>query len=258
MIPPKPPEMNAAREFERVPAWHQHWEIFEGVYTPGRNPVLEILDGVGLPNDLSGTRVLDVGAFNGCFSFECERRGAADVVAMDLQDPNDLGFELLKGMLGSKVRFVQGSIYNLDAANLGQFDIVLFLGVLYHLRYPLLSFDQLRKVTGRTLYLETLVIDNRFLEGGKDFQPLSSYHPALVDVPLWQFYKGPELANDHSNWFGPNIRAVLDGLESAGFAPRLHSTWGDRAGFQAEPTTGSTVALSYEGASPIVKKGLNL
>ncbi len=151
MIARKSPQMDIARGLERAPAWHQRWEIFEAVFTPGRKSV-EILDGVGLPKDLSGLRVLDVGAFNGCY-----RRGAAEVVAMDLQDhPNDLGFELLKGMLGSKVRFVQ-------------FDIVLFLGVLYHLRYPLLSFDQLRKVTGRKLYLETLVIDHRFLEGGKDF-----------------------------------------------------------------------------------------
>jgi tRNA (mo5U34)-methyltransferase len=161
--------------------------------------------------------------------------------------------------LGSeRVSFEQGSAYNLDSAKLGQFDIVLFLGVLYHLRYPLLAFDQLRKVTAGTLYVETLVIDHRFLEGGRDFQPLRDYHPALPNVPLWQFYKGNELANDQSNWFGPNIRAVMDGLESAGFSPRLHSTWGDRAGFQATTADSGTVDASYEGTSSVVRKGLNL
>ena len=202
--------------------------------------------------------MLDVGAFNGCFSFECERRGAAEVVAMDLQDSQVLGIEALTGLLGSSVRFEQGSVYNLDHAALGEFDIVLFLGVLYHLRYPLLAFDQLRKVTKGTLFLETLVIDQRFIEGGKDFQTLGDYHSVLPDVALWQFYKGSELANDHSNWFGPNIRAVLDGLESAGFSPRLHSTWGDRAGFQADNSGVGTVGCSYEGTSPIVRQGLNL
>ena len=123
---------------------------------------------------------------------------------MDLHDPRDLGFTNLKNLVGSeRIRFELGSAYNLDQAQLGQFDIVVFLGVLYHLRYPLLAFDQLRKVTAGTLYVETLVIDHRFLEGGRDFQLLRDYHPTLVGVPLWKFYKSNELANDHSNWFGP-------------------------------------------------------
>ena len=257
--PRVPAGIDIEKTFEEISAWHQRWEIFDGVFTPGRNPVSELLDGVGLPKDLTGKRILDVGAFNCCFSFECERRGAAEVVAMDLQDPRDLGFTTLKNLVGSeRVRFEQGSAYNLDRAKLGQFDIVLFLGVLYHLRYPLLAFDQLRKVTAGTLYVETLVIDHRFLEGGRDFQLLGDYHSSLPNVPLWQFYKGNEMANDHSNWFGPNVRAVLDGLASAGFSPRLHRTWGDRAGFQAITTGSGTVDASYEGLSPVVRNGLNL
>lgn len=190
MIPHLPPEVDLQCAFRQVPVWHQKWEIFEGIFTPGRNPVSDLLDGVGLPKDLRGMRVLDVGAFNCCFSFECERRGAGEVIAFDLQDPRELGFFVLRDLLDSRrVRFEQGCVYNLDRQMLGEFDIVLFLGVLYHLRYPLLAFDQLRKITRGTLYVETLVIDNRFLEGGKDFQALSDYHPALTTVPLWQFYK---------------------------------------------------------------------
>jgi tRNA (mo5U34)-methyltransferase len=259
LIPEAPPEVDLDAVFRQIPTWHQRWEVFRGVFTPGRNPVEALLEGVGLPVDLRGKRVLDVGAFNGCFSFECERRGADEVVALDLQDPSGLGFFALRDLLGSRrVRFEQGSVYNLDSASLGQFDIVLFLGVLYHLRYPLLAFDQLRKITAGTLYVETLVIDDRFLHGGKDFQPLRDYHAALTEVALWQFYKGAELAGDSSNWFGPNIRAVLDGLESAGFQPRLHSTWGDRAGFQASAGANGTLQTSYEGQSQIVRRGLNL
>jgi tRNA (mo5U34)-methyltransferase len=257
-IPRAPVGVDCGAVFQQIPAWHQRWEIFQGVFTPGRNPVSDLLNGVGLPQDLRGRKVLDVGAFNCCFSFECERRGAAEVVAMDLQDPRDLGFIALSKLLGSRVRFEQGSVYNLNQASLGEFDVVLFFGVLYHLRYPLLALDQLRKVTKGTLFLETLVIDNRFIEGGRDFQAIANYHPALTRVALWQFYKGAELANDHSNWFGPNICAVLQGLESAGFAPRLHSSWGDRAGFQADATGSGTVGPSYEGLSSVVRKGLNL
>jgi len=257
-IPHLPADVDLAEIFRRIPAWHQRWEIFQGVFTPGRNPVSSLLDGVGLPKDLRGRRVLDVGAFNCCFSFECERRGASEVIAMDLQDPETLGFVPMSKLLNSAVRYKQGSVYNLDRNRLGEFDVVLFLGVLYHLRYPLLALDQLRHVTRGTLFLETLVIDNRFIVRGKDFQSLRDYHPALADVPLWQFYKGSELANDHSNWFGPNIRAVSEALESAGFSPRLHSCWGDRAGFQGDATGPGTLGPSYEGQSQVVKEGLSL
>lgn len=258
-IPRQPAELDLQAIFRQVPVWHQKWEIFEGVFTPGRNPVASLLDGVGLPNDLRGLRVLDVGAFNCCFSFEAERRGALEVVALDLQDPTILGFEALRTVLGSqRVRFEQGSVYSLDPDRLGQFDVVLFFGVLYHLRYPLLALDQLRKVTRGKLYLETLVIDHRFLVHEKDFQRLADYHPTLTTIPLWQFYRNAELAGDSSNWFGPNIRAVLDGLTSAGFEAHVHSTWGDRAGFQARPEGQGTVPPSYEGASQIVREGLKL
>jgi tRNA (mo5U34)-methyltransferase len=257
---PKPPHgVDVEGALRGIPNWHQKWEIFEGIFTPGRNPVADLLDGVGLPRDLTGRRVLDIGAYNCCFSFECERRGATEVVALDLQPPHDLGYFVLRDLTGSqRVRFEPGSVYRLDERVLGQFDVVLFLGVLYHLRYPLLALDQLRKVTRGTLYLETLVIDRRFFESGKDFQRLADYHPALTEVALWQFYKADEIAGDTSNWFGPNIRAVTDGLESAGFAPKLHSTWGDRAGIQAMPAGAGTMRDSYEWKSDRVRGDLLL
>src|SRR5258706_14871151 len=69
-VPRAPAGVDLTKTFQQISAWHQRWEIFEGVFTPGRNPVSALLDGVGLPKDLRGRRVLDVGAFNGCFSFE--------------------------------------------------------------------------------------------------------------------------------------------------------------------------------------------
>jgi tRNA (mo5U34)-methyltransferase len=229
------------------------------VFSLGRNPVADLLDGVGLPHNLAGQRVLDVGAYNCCFSFECERRGAAEVVAIDLWPPQNMGFHVLRELVGSKrVRYELGSVYSLDERTLGRFDVVLFLGVLDHLRYPLLALDQLRKVTRGTLYVETLVIDHRFYCDGKDFQTLTAYHPVLQDVALWQFYKGAEIAGDASNWFGPNIRAVADALESAGFVPKLHSTWGDRAGFQATPSGVGTMPASYEWKSDAIRRDLLL
>ena len=245
--------------FQSVPHWHQRWEIFQGIFTPGRNSVEAMLGNSGVPVDLSGKRVLDVGTFNGCCAFECERRGASEIIALDLQTPEELGFTALKTALRSnRVRYHRGSVYHLDPEEIGTFDMILFFGVLYHLRYPLLAIDQLRRVSRGTIYCETLVIDQRFLAEGKDFQPISAYHGALTQVPLWQFYKANELAGDYSNWFGPNIQAVLDAFESAGLSASLISQWGDRAAFQAVAGAADTMRQSYEGASEIVRTELAL
>ena len=257
--PACPRDLDTNILFRRVPHWHQRWEIFQGIFTPGRNSVEMMLDKSAVPVDLSGKRVLDVGTFNGCCAFECEPRGASEIVALDLQTPDELGFTALKAELRStRVRFHRGSVYHLDPEEIGTFDVILFFGVLYHLRYPLLAIDQLRRVSRGTIYSETLVIDQRFLAEGKDFQSLSSYHSALTQVPLWQFYKANELSGDYSNWFGPNIRAVLDAFASAGFNTSLISQWGDRAAFQAVAGTADTMRQSYEGASEIVRKDLAL
>ena len=104
--------------------WHQGWDIFEGVRLPGRNSVEQLCEHIRLPVDLTDKRVLDIGAWNGAFSFECERRGASDVVAFSLENPETSGFNRLKAVLNSKVRYVTGSVYNLQDYNLGQFDVM--------------------------------------------------------------------------------------------------------------------------------------
>jgi len=241
--------------------WHQRWQLFDGIYLPGRNDVETMLESVGLPGDLTGQRVLDVGAWNGGFSFECERRGASEVIALSLEDPKTSGFDRLKSLLGSNVSYVLGSVYNLDPDVLGEFDIVLFLGVLYHLRYPLLAADKLRRVTKGELFIETHVIDQCFIPAGKtssEAVPSAEISPSLQDVPLWQFYRRTELSGDASNWFGPNIRAVLDGFGSAGFDVTMTQSWGHRAGFRARPSRTTDLDLSYEGLSQILQQGLNL
>ncbi len=194
-LPAAPAEFVEAELFGGI-HWHQRWEVFDGIHLPGRNDVQTILEYVGLPDDLTGKRVLDVGAWNGGFSFECERRGASEVVSLSLEDPNTSGFSRLKTILGSKVSYVLGSVYNLDPDSLGQFDIVLFLGVLYHLRYPLLAADKLRSVTKGELLIETHVIDRCFIPAGMTSAEallLTHISPALSKVPLWQFYRRDEL-----------------------------------------------------------------
>jgi tRNA (mo5U34)-methyltransferase len=237
--PPPVPAGFSPESFFNGVHWHQGWEIFQGVVVPGYNPVKDLCDHVQIPSDLSGKRVLDVGAWNGCFSFECERRGAKEVVAFSLEDPAEVGFDRLKKILDSKVQYVKGSAYALSPREIGMFDVVLFLGVLYHLRYPLLAIDRLRSVTRGEIFVETHVIDNHLWLRGPGGIPTSvAANADLQRTPIWRQYREFELGpKDYSNWFGPNIAAVLEGFETAGFEIAHTQSWGKRAAFRGKATT---------------------
>jgi tRNA (mo5U34)-methyltransferase len=238
---PLPPAGFSKDVFVEGVHWHQGWDLFEGVRLPGRNSVEELSERIQLPSDLMGKRVLDIGAWNGAFSFECERRGASEIVAFSLENPETSGFNRLKSLLGSKVKYVTGSVYNLQDYELGTFDIVLFLGVLYHLRYPLLAVDRLREACTNELLIETHIIDE------------------FSEDPIWRFYPRAELANDPSNWFGPNISAVVTAFQTAGFDISFLESWGSRASFKATPGGPlSAFENTYEGQSHELQSRLHL
>src|SRR5580704_13120213 len=109
----------------------------------------------GLPEDLRGKRVLDVGAWDGWFSFECERRGA-EVVAVDCVELDT--FLEARELLASRVEYLALDVAELSAKRLGRFDIVLFLGVLYHLRHPLLGLEKVVELCTGTALVESFVI----------------------------------------------------------------------------------------------------
>ncbi|HEV3023628.1 MAG TPA: hypothetical protein VGX76_14235, partial [Pirellulales bacterium] len=118
--------------------------------------------------------------------------------------------------LGStRTQYQLGSIYDLDPARIGVFDVVLCCGVLYHLRYPLLGIDNLRRVCRGELYLETHLAD----------LALGAIRRRLRSLPLWQFYRRDELGSDASNWFGPTAFAVVEALASAGFRTCHVEAW---------------------------------
>src|SRR5262245_48364448 len=123
-----------------VPFWFHQIEVAPGIVTPGIDPSPEKLKRLTFPADLRGKRVLDIGAWDGFFSFECERRGAAEVVAIDAAP--SLSFAVARELLGSQVKFYAMNIYDLTPVTLGQFDLVLCLGVLYHLRHPLFGLER--------------------------------------------------------------------------------------------------------------------
>ena len=246
--------MTREEKLERITSrqWYHSIEIEPGLVTPGAHPLEElrqVLEHVRLPASLEGLSVLDIGAWDGFFSFEAERRGAERVVAYDVTPEDYFGFSTAKELLGSKVDYVQGSVYELNREVLGTFDVVVFAGVLYHLRYPLLALDRIRDICRGYMVLETHFLDNSVLLEDGETTTLERIDPRLGRIPLYRFYPANELNGDYSNWFSPNRRAIEGGLRTAGFEPTLLSEWGDRIAYKAERLEGVPEYLqeTYEG-----------
>ena len=157
-----------------------------------------------LPLDLTGRRVLDVGPWDGYFAFEMERRGA-DVTAIDYVDLDT--FRALHHALKSRVDYRRLDVYEIDPKIHGTYDIVLFLGVLYHLKHPLLALEKICAVTTDVCIVDGFVIDGESARQG--IQP---------PVPFVEFYEHDELGGQLDNWFGPTVGAVESLVRAAGFA----------------------------------------
>jgi tRNA (mo5U34)-methyltransferase len=219
-------------EARRLIASHEHWyhriEVAPGVITPGVNDSQMILDAISLDENLEGMRVLDIGARDGFFSFECERRGAAEVVAIDYLSPEETGFPIARELVGSEVELRQANVYDLSPEELGSFDLILFLGVLYHLRDPMLALDRIWSVSRGRLICETQMIDDALLTESGEFKRLADLDPELEKVPLMQFYPGAALNEDPTNVWAPNEACLAAMLEETGFAVESQLRIGQR------------------------------
>lgn len=186
-------------------SWFHTMDLGNGVQTKGIYDPRSCLPLLGLPEDLTGKRVLDIGAWDGFYSFECERRGAESVLATDSFCWNGDGwgtkdgFNLAHQALNSGVKDMEIDVLDIAPQNVGQFDVVLCLGVLYHMRHPLLCLERVAAVASDFLILETEV--------------------ALLSVgrPAMAFYENSELNKDNTNWCGPNLACVTAMLRMAGF-----------------------------------------
>ncbi|HUA07825.1 MAG TPA: DUF1698 domain-containing protein [Candidatus Acidoferrales bacterium] len=189
--------------------WHHSIDLGNGVVTRGSQP-LEFYERKSAmifdPVKVEGATVLDIGAWNGYFSFEAKRRGAARVLATDhfaWVHPELRGretFEIARSALGADVEARDIDVTELSPHSLGEtFDIVLFLGVFYHLFDPI---DGLRRAA-------SLAKDVLILETHTDLED--------VDRPAMVMYPGSELNNDATNWWGPNAACVIALLKCEGF-----------------------------------------
>lgn len=188
--------------------WYHTIDLGSGVVTRGIDNTPARLPLLKLPTDLSGRSVLDIGAWDGFFSFEAERRGAKRVVAADHYvwhgpgwgtGKGKAGFELARRVLASRVEDCDIDVLDLAPERVGTFDLVFFLGVLYHVPNPLQALERVASVTERCLVLETVV------------------DMVGIKRPVAAFYPGRELHDDPTNWWGPNHAAVCALLSAVGF-----------------------------------------
>lgn len=212
---------------DSVDTWYHQIELAPGVVTPGSQNSAEMLEVLALPEDLAGQRVLDIGTRDGFFAFECERRGA-EVTAIDYAGAEVTGFQVAKQLLGSQVEYVEENVYNLSVDRYGRFDLVLLLGVLYHLRNPMQALDAVRDVCESRLIVESQTIDDAFLDPDGAFRRLAEVDPELEASCLMQFYPGTSLYGDPTSVWAPNEACLGAMLEAAGFAVESQIRRGQR------------------------------
>jgi tRNA (mo5U34)-methyltransferase len=194
--------------------WYHSFELPDGTRIEGFNELQWLRERYGrfpIPADLTGRRVLDIGAWDGWFSFEAERNGA-EVTAIDCVEVAN--FLEIQKKLGSRVDYRILDFYELPEAGLGTFDFVFCLGILYHLKHPLLALEIACALTTDTAIVESFVIDGATWEEHRD------------QVPIMEFYETDELGNQLDNWIGPSVGCLMAMCRAAGFArvEFLHTT----------------------------------
>ena len=203
------------RQIERLSklGWYHSIELPGGGVIEGHQSLAQLKKRVAqfpIPQDLTGKRVLDIGAWDGWFSFEMERRGAS---VLSVDSTRNTRLLEAKKLLGSKIEYHIADICRLTAKEVGTFDIVLFLGVLYHLKHPVMA---LENVCG--MCREMACIESFVTEGD------------LHTIPVMEFYETTELRGQLDNWVGPNLACLMAFCRTAGFARvEFESVLGERA-----------------------------
>jgi tRNA (mo5U34)-methyltransferase len=239
-------DVSAQEAVDSNPRWYHTIELAPGVVTPGWFDLRPIVERMPWP-DVAGRRCLDVGTYDGFLAFEMERRGAAEVIALDIGDhtqwdwpyrlrrrgPDHLaemagpetgiGFEIARRLLGSAVERVQSNVYELSPEAVGEFDLVTCGSLMLHLRDPVLALERIRAVCrGVFLSAETISLGLTALHRGRPVARL--------------------LGGDRSQWTIPN---------TAG-----HRTMVAAAGFEVEETT-RPYAIPLGPGHPAARRGLS-
>jgi len=237
-----PPENFDIADFFKGIYTFQRWALFPGYTTQGPKDVVEHMWRLRIPERLDGLRVLDIAPWNGFFSFECVRRGAAEVLSLGPDDPDATGYNKTRELLEiGNCKYVRASVYDLSPAIHGSFDIVLFLGLIYHLRHPLWALDRIYEVAKNRLFADSPIIDMTVPDktvSVEQRRDILDRGKIIHQLPMVYYSKGAE-TGDPYNWFMPNKRAFRDFVESSGFTLNSYLDDGGWASLSATKGTRS-------------------
>jgi tRNA (mo5U34)-methyltransferase len=194
--------------------WMHRIDLGGGFVTDGQWPLIEHKQQALADLDFRGKKVLDIGCWDGLYSFEAERRGASEVYATDLVSQRPFAghptFAVARAALRSRVKYVPDvSVYDIEQLGVRDFDIVIFSGIYYHLKDPLRAFAMLRRVVkdGAQLYVEGAILNEPGCYAG--------------------FYYRNAYAGDTSNWWVPTRACLRQWIECSYFDPgREYGPWG--------------------------------
>jgi tRNA (mo5U34)-methyltransferase len=205
--------------------WYHTIELAPGLVTPGRVDTRPVVSRVPMPASLAGKRCLDIGTWDGFWAFEMERRGAAEVHAVDVPDPyrwdwparariresydggkenleaikrQGNGFPIAKQALGSSVERHELTVYEISPETLGTFDFVFVGSLLLHLRDPIGALERIRTVTR-----DQIVFNDCFEYVLTKLLPRTPFARLDADDRVW--------------WWQPNLAALHSMIEQAGF-----------------------------------------
>ena len=175
-----------------------------------------------VPEDLTGRTVLDIGCNGGFYSIEMKKRGAARVLGLDFDERYLEQARFAAEVTGQDIEFRQMSVY--DVAELGErFDVVLFMGVLYHLRHPLLALDLIHEHVARDLMIfQTMQRGSNRVDAIRaDYNFFEQKHFDSPGYPKMHFIEH-KYSHDETNWWAPNAACSAAMLRSAGFRIVAH------------------------------------
>jgi tRNA (mo5U34)-methyltransferase len=183
-----------------VKYWWHSIDFGGGIISPGQqgglgcNHTFKMIEQIELPKDLTGKTILDCGCADGFFSFECERRGAKKVVALDVPHANcEKGFRVAHKIFNSNVEYLQEDYFKLGDI---KFDIVLYLGIQYHLRYQIKALEILKN-----LFKELAIIETYYYSDNE--KSYINYYP-------------PQNKYDHCTW-QPTEKCLEEWFKLIGF-----------------------------------------
>lgn len=211
-------------ELKRLAPWFHRIDLGDGLFTKTESVMGEPVDHPHgpwqtiqklLPDNLTGKTLLDVGCNAGFYAFAAKRRGAKRVLGVDGQRQHVRQGLFVRKALGLDVEFRRLNVYELTPRSVGQFDITLALGLLYHLKHPILALENLYHVTKELLVIETAIMP-------PERTPESFLHPLGEQQMLLHalaYVENPAGAKEQVfNWFLPSVPALVALLRNTGFA----------------------------------------